>query len=84
MDIPIPTINPTEFSSYANYLAARVDEMRATRIMGRTETIGRFARTEEDGDGGEESVVIGKTGNFANLSAGSLRELQTGLWKADI
>ena len=31
MDDPIPTLNPAEFGSYENYIAARVDGVRATR-----------------------------------------------------
>ena len=50
--------------------------------MSRTETTGRFAWTEEGDDCGEESVIIGKIGNFVNLSAGSQRELQTDFWAA--
>ena len=48
--------------------------------MSRAETTGRFAKTDEGEDGGEDSVVIGKTGHFLNLRTGSLRELQTDLW----
>lgn len=75
MDDPIPTPNPAEFSSYESFLAARVDGIRATRGMSRAETTGRFAKTFEDRDGGGGSVVIDKTGHFASLSTGSMREL---------
>ena len=47
--------------------------------MSRAETSGRFAKIDEDEDGGEESAVIGKIWHFVNLITGSLRELQTGL-----
>ena len=84
MDNPTPAISPAEFGSYPNYFAVRVGRLRAAREMSRTETAGRFARTEEEDDFGEEPAVIGKIGHFANLSAGSLRELQTGLWGTDV
>ena len=76
----IPTTNPAEFGSYANYLAARVDGLSATWGMSRTETAGQFVKTEKDEGGGGESVEIGKDGNFAILSAGSLRGLLSDLW----
>ena len=79
-DDPIPTLNPAEFSSYVNCIAARVDGVRATRGTSRLEIIGLLAKTDEDVDGGEDSVAISEIGHFANLSTGSLRELQTGLW----
>ena len=41
MKSPTPTTNPAEFSSYPNYLAARVDGPRAARELSRTGTIGR-------------------------------------------
>ena len=53
-----PTTNPVEFGSYPNYLAARVDGLGEARELSRTETIGRFAKTEEVEDGGEGSVAI--------------------------
>ena len=53
--------------------------IRTTRGMSLNGKIGQFSSTEEDGDGGEESVVIGKIRHFANLSAGSLRGLQMDL-----
>ena len=62
MDNPIPAINPAEFGSYENYLASRVDGIKATRRISRTGTTGQFAKTDEDEDGGKESVVIGKIG----------------------
>ena len=77
---PIPKLNPAEFGSYESYLSERVGGIRATRGMSRADAIGRFAKNDEDEDGKEEPVVIGKTGHFVNLSTGSLRELQTGLW----
>ena len=45
MNDPIPVLNPAEFGSYENYLAARVDGIRATRGMSRAEAIGQFANT---------------------------------------
>ena len=82
MDGPIPMLNLDEFGSYENYIAARVDGVRATRGTSRLEIIGLLAKTDEDEDGGKESVATGKIGHFVNLSTGSLRELQTGLWGA--
>ena len=54
--------------------------------MSRTGTAGRFAKANQDEYGGEVPVVIDQIGHFANLSSGSLRELQTelrgaGVWK---
>ena len=80
MDGPIPTPNAAEFGSYENCLAARIDGIGATQGLSRAEIAGQFAKTDEDEDGGEESVVIGKIGHFVNLSTGCLRELQTGHW----
>ena len=71
-----------EFGSYENYITARVDGVRATRGTSRLEITGLFAKTDEDGDGGEESVTIGEVGHFVNLSTGSLRELQNEFWGA--
>ena len=73
MNDPIPTPNPAEFGSYGNCLAARIDGTRANRGMSRAEIIGQFSKTDEGEDGGEDSVVIGKTDYFTNLSTGSLR-----------
>ena len=80
MDDLIPMPTPAEFGSYENYLAARVDGVRAARGTSRLEVICHFAEIDEDEDGGKDSVTIGKTRHFANLSTGSLRELHTGLW----
>ena len=52
--------------------------------MSRTKTTGRFASTEEDEDSGEDSVTTGEVVNFVNPSAGSLCELKTDLWGADV
>ena len=82
MDDPIPSPNPAEFGSYENYIAARVDGVRATRGTSRLEITGFFAKTDEDEDGCEESVTIDEVGHFVNLSTGSLRELQTEFWSA--
>ena len=82
MDDLIPTPNPTEFGSFESYIAARVDGFRATRGTSRLEIIDLFAKTDEDGDCGEESMAIDKTGHFVNLSTGSLRELQMEFWGA--
>jgi len=79
MDDPIPTLNPAELGSYESYLAARCGGIRAARGMSRAGTIDRSAKTDEDKDCGEESVVINKTGHFVNFSTGSLRVLQTDL-----
>ena len=79
---PIPTLNLAEFGSCENYIAARVDRVRTTRGTSRLGIIGLFAKTDEDEDGGEESVTIGEIGHFVNLSTGSLRELQTEFWGA--
>ena len=82
MDVPIPTPNPAEFGLFENYIADRVDGVRETRGTNRLRIIGLFAKTDEDEDGGEESVTIGEVGHIANLSTGSLRELQTEFWGA--
>ena len=82
MDGPIPMLNLDEFGSYENYIAARVDGVRATRGTSRLEIIGLLAKTDEDEDGEEESVGIGKTGHLVNISTDSLRELQTALFGA--
>ena len=76
MDDPIPALNPAEFGSYENYIAARVNGVRAIRGTSRLEIIGLFAKTDEDEDGGEESVSIDEVEHSVNLSTGSLRELQ--------
>ena len=44
--------------------------------------IGLLAKTDEDEDGGKESVAIGMIGHFVDLSTGGLRELQTDFWGA--
>ena len=80
MDGPIPMPNPDEFGSYKNYIAARVDGARATRGTSRLEITGLLAKTDEDEDGEEEPVGIGKTGHLVNISTDSLRELQTALF----
>ena len=76
----MPTLDPAEFGSYDNYVAARVGGVRAARGKSRTRIIGLYAKTDEDEDGGEESITIDEIGQFFNLNAGSLSELPTGLW----
>ena len=83
MDDPIPALNPAEFGSYENFIAARVGGVRATRGTSRLEITGLLAKTDEDEDGGKEPVTIGRVGHFVNLSTGSLRELQIDLWGAE-
>ena len=73
MDDAASTAHPNEFGSFQNYLAAWVEGLRAARETSRTETTGRFAKTEEDEDGSEEFFTTGK--NPVNLSTGSLREI---------
>ena len=51
MDDLTSTLNPAEFGSCENYLAARVDWIRATRGMSRAEKIVQFAKTDEDKGG---------------------------------
>ena len=72
MNDPIPMLNPAEFGSYGNYIAARIDGVRATRGTSRLEITGLLAKTDEDEVGGEESVTIDKTGHFVDLSTGRL------------
>lgn len=76
MDNPNPPTNPTEFGSYANYLAARVDGLRTAWGMSRTGAVCRVAKTEEGDDGRKVSGYIGKAEHFVNPSAGTLRGLQ--------
>ena len=71
MDDAASTAHPNEFGSFQNYLAAWVEGLRAARETSRTETTGRFAKTEKDEDGSEEFFTTGK--NPVNLSTGSLR-----------
>ena len=66
MDDPIPMLNPAEFGSYENSLAARVEGFRAARGTSRLDIIGHFAETDEDEDGGEGPVTTDKTGHFVN------------------
>ena len=80
MDDSIPMPNPAEFGLYGNYLAAWVGGVRAARGTSRLEISGHLTETDEDEDGEEESATTDKAGHFVNLSTGSLRELQTGLW----
>ena len=47
MDDPIPTPNPAEFGSFENYIADRVDGVRATRGTNRLRVIGLFAKTDD-------------------------------------
>ena len=50
MDDPIPALNPAEFISYGNYLAARIGGIKATRGLSRAEITGQFAKTDEGGE----------------------------------
>ena len=82
MDDPIPKLISAEFGSYDSNIVARIGGVRATRGTSRLEIAGVHAKTDEDEDGGEESVTIDEIGHPVNLSTGSLRELQTELWSA--
>ena len=82
MDDPIPILNPSEFGSYENYIAAQDDGVKATRGTSRLGIIGLHAKTDEDEDGEEKSVTIDEIGQLVHLSTGSLRELQRDLWGA--
>ena len=62
MGDPIPMLNPAEYGSYENCLSGRVDGVRTARGTSRLEITGHIAETDEDEDGGEESVTTDKTG----------------------
>ena len=47
MDILIPALNPAEFGSFENYLAARIGGIRATLGTGRREFSGQDAKIVE-------------------------------------
>ena len=58
MDVPIPTLNSAELGSFENHLSALVDDIRSARATSRREIVGQDAKSVEDDEGGEESVVI--------------------------
>ena len=78
MDNPTPAINPAEFGTYVNSLAARIGGVRATRGMSRAETIGRFAKTmtdenEDSGGGPWSSERSGTSRTSATVVCASSR-----------
>ena len=67
---PDPRDQPGRVGLLPSYLSQRTQSGAGKEPTG---IIGRYASTEENGDGGEESVVTDKAGHFLNFSAGSLR-----------